>query len=682
MRHGPAGSSENAQGEEKRADAEAVLLERLAFERLLADLTERLANIADADFLSGIERALGRLLAFLAFDRCTYSEFIAGDYLNVVCSVGVHGFDALPRGRFRFPLKWFLNELRCGRTVAMSNPDDLPQDAVEEALHCRSIGLRSHLSIPVRIGGRVTGVLSFAAVRESRTWSPELVARLKIVGEVMGSTIALARSEEEARELRRHVWHADRVQRVGALTAAIAHELNQPLAAILSNAQAGLKYLDRDGAIAPDVTRNILEAVVREDKRAAETIRSMRSLIRQGESRRERIDLAVAMSEARRLLQGDLSIQGVRIEASFARECWVMADKVHLEQVVLNLLLNAAAALQSRPLEQRVVQLQVTRRDERVTLKVSDSGEGIAALNLASIFEPFWTTRNDGLGLGLAICRSIVEAHGGRIWAESNPEGGATFSVDLPRAPAEASVPVVQDDAESATSSVLQGDAVPLPTDQPVVCVIDDDPAVRASLLRLLDGAGWTGIGFSSADEFLAHPPRGDLVCVLLDVQMPGVSGLQLQQRLGKDGIAAPVIFITGHGDLRSGVDAMKHGAADFLQKPVDGEVLLSAVRRAVDRHATQRTEALLRKGMQDRVDRLSTREREIMMHVIRGRLNKQIAADLLIAEQTVKQHRGRVMEKMGVRSVADLVRACEAAGLVAASSTRQSGALVEESGA
>lgn len=162
---------------------------------------------------------------------------------------------------------------------------------------------------------------------------------------------------------------------------------------------------------------------------------------------------------------------------------------------------------------------------------------------------------------------------------------------------------------------------------------------------------------------------------------MPGLSGLQLQQRLSSQGLMAPVIFITGHGDLSSGVDAMKQGAAD-LQKPVDGEVLLSAVRHAADRHAIERRESLLRKDMKERVNRLSMREREIMMHVIRGRLNKQIAADLLIAEQTVKQHRGRVMEKMGVRSVADLVRACEAAGLVTTPASQSQGELEEQTGA
>src|SRR5262245_53894663 len=130
-----------AANEEKRADAEAVLLERLAFERLLADLSERLSEIASTDFLAGTEHVLRRLLTYLGYDRCTLAEFVAGDYLNVLCSAGTGALEPLPPGRFAYPLHWFLNELRSGRTVAMGNlPDDLPPEAVREAQRCREIG--------------------------------------------------------------------------------------------------------------------------------------------------------------------------------------------------------------------------------------------------------------------------------------------------------------------------------------------------------------------------------------------------------------------------------------------------------------------------------------------------------------------------------------------------------------
>src|SRR5262249_54971643 len=123
--------------EKKRADAEAALIEKLAFERLLVDLSERLAEIASTDFLAGTERVLRRLLSYLGYDRCTFAEFVAGDYLNVLCSAGTGGLDPLPPGRFQYPLPWFLKELRSGRTVAMGNlPDDLPAEAAREAQRC------------------------------------------------------------------------------------------------------------------------------------------------------------------------------------------------------------------------------------------------------------------------------------------------------------------------------------------------------------------------------------------------------------------------------------------------------------------------------------------------------------------------------------------------------------------
>jgi len=673
MRLVRSGSAPGARGTGRRVNAEVVLLERLAFEGLLADLSARLFGFdnADVDLLDRTEHALECVAAFLHCDRCTFSEFVGGDYLNVLCSVGSDRYAALPRARFRFPFPWFVEELRRDRIVAVSNlPEDLPPEAVEEAAHCEREGLRSHLSIPVRINGRVTSVLSFAVLHETRSWPPAMVERLKIVADMIGSSVALARSEEETRQLRHRIWHADRVQRVGALTAAIAHEFNQPLAAILSNARAGLRYLSRDDA-GSDAINGILEAVVREGKRAAETIRTMRALIRRDETRRECVDLGAAMGEAGRLLEGEFADKGVRVEYACESGCRVMADKVQLEQVGLNLLLNAAAALRDGARAPHPIELRVEHGAEgRVRMSVRDAGRGVAPADLESIFEPFWTTREEGLGLGLPICRSIVEAHNGRIWAESNAEGGATFNVELPAAPAAEAIAPGPDEAAQTEPMASSRPLTAAIEEQPLVCVIDDDPEVREGLLRLLGGEGWAAASFPAAEDFLARPPARSPACILLDVQMPGLSGPQLHRRLLETGSAPPVIFLTGRGDLAEGVEAMKRGAADFFEKPVDGEVLIAAVHRAIARQAGARLQARLQQAQRERLARLSPREREIMAHVVRGRLNKQIAFDLRIAEQTVKQHRGRVMEKMGVRSVADLVRAWETTREPAAIST------------
>lgn len=636
------------------------------FERVLASVSERLNGSSVSDLADSLEHSLGELVATLGYDRCTYSEFIAGDYLNVLVSVSAGGVAAVPRGRFEHRLPWFLRQLRAGTPVIMADlPRELPPEAVEEARHCQSTGLRSHLSLPVRSGGRVTSVLSFAAIRQMREWPPEMVSQLKMLGDVLGCALALARAEEEARGLRQRVWHADRLERVSVLAASIAHELNQPLAAILSNAQAGLKYLAREEAH-PIAIQQILEAVVREDKRAAETIRTMRALVRKDDSERSLFDVAQTLGEIQRLLTGEFNSQAIRIDARLRAGSWVMADRVQIEQLVLNLLLNAAAATKDHGAKQQVIGLEVSRgAGDRVLIVVRDAGRGIQPQDLETVFEPFWTTSDGGLGLGLAICRSIVEAHDGRIWAESNEQGGATFRVELPAAceggnPLEA---LLLDKGATVEPASDPKPELGLPESLPLICVVDDDPAVRSALLRLLWEEGWVAQAYASADEFLAHPPS-DVACVILDVQMPGTSGLQLQQILLGMAPVPSIIFITGHADMAAGVEAMKLGATDFLEKPVDAKALIPAVTRSVERHRASQSEQRVRSEAKQRVASLSAREREILEHVVKGRLNKQIASDLFIAEQTVKQHRGRVMEKMGVRSVADLVRACETAGM------------------
>jgi FixJ family two-component response regulator len=196
------------------------------------------------------------------------------------------------------------------------------------------------------------------------------------------------------------------------------------------------------------------------------------------------------------------------------------------------------------------------------------------------------------------------------------------------------------------------------------IFVVDDDASVRRSLARLLRAAGWNVEAFASTSEFLERPSYPGIGCLVVDVSMPGMTGPELHDRMADRGFSLPVIFLTGHGDVRTGVRAMKQGAVDFLLKPVDDKVLLQAIRQAVGRHAGEREKAAQQGEIQERIARLSPRELEVMRHVIQGKINKRIASDLGIAEKTVKAHRGEVMEKMAAGSVAELVRLCEAAGI------------------
>lgn len=196
------------------------------------------------------------------------------------------------------------------------------------------------------------------------------------------------------------------------------------------------------------------------------------------------------------------------------------------------------------------------------------------------------------------------------------------------------------------------------------IFVVDDDISVRTGLSRLIRSAGWTVEPIASAQEFLERAPAVGLGCVVLDVHMPDMTGPELHDRMVEAGISFPVVFLTGKGDINTGVSAMKKGAVDYLLKPVDDEVLLQAIDQAVDRHVAESTRKDARESVLARFSHLSEREREVLYLVLKGRLNKQIGAELGIAEKTVKVHRGRVMEKMQVRSVAELVHLCEMAGI------------------
>lgn len=198
----------------------------------------------------------------------------------------------------------------------------------------------------------------------------------------------------------------------------------------------------------------------------------------------------------------------------------------------------------------------------------------------------------------------------------------------------------------------------------PTVFVVDDDAAVRKSLVRLLKSAGYHAESFASADEFIECRKRNSLPgCALVDIQMPGIDGLQLQRDLINSTHEIPIIFITGYGDIPSSVKAMKAGAVDFFSKPFNDDDLLRAIREAIQRDQRERSERAERVSLAARLATLTPREREVLDLVVRGLLNKQIAAALGASEKTIKIHRGRVMAKMKAPSVADLVRAAEKIG-------------------
>jgi len=194
-------------------------------------------------------------------------------------------------------------------------------------------------------------------------------------------------------------------------------------------------------------------------------------------------------------------------------------------------------------------------------------------------------------------------------------------------------------------------------TAKPIVFVVDDDVWIRESLQTLLRDEGWHPETFASAQEFLDRPRAFIPSCLVLDISLPGINGLELQKRVAVERADMPIIFITGHGDIPMSVGAMKAGAVEFLTKPFNDEVLLTAIRQALERSRQALAQETKIQELLDRYASLTPRERDVMRLVVSGLLNKQVAGELGITESTVKAHRGQVMQKMKANSVADLVK-------------------------
>jgi signal transduction histidine kinase len=291
------------------------------------------------------------------------------------------------------------------------------------------------LGIPLEAGETVLGAIVFVGAGTGPSGHGEPDARLHLIAEVFSGALERQRAEEEARRSRDELAHYLRVSTIGELTTSLAHELNQPLTAILANAQAARQLLD--AAADPAEMREILADIVEEDKRAGEVIRRLRDLLRKGAPEYAPLDLNILAAEVVGLVASDATIRNVPIRLDLAEEpARVRGDRVQIQQVVLNLLLNAMDALADVPPGRRMVLVTTAvASGEGVVLAVRDTGPGVRLADPERLFEPFYSTKPAGMGMGLSIARSIVAAHGGRIWARDNAGPGATFTFSLPLAP-------------------------------------------------------------------------------------------------------------------------------------------------------------------------------------------------------------------------------------------------------
>jgi PAS domain S-box-containing protein len=311
------------------------------------------------------------------------------------------------------------------RFLGAVHPED--REDVDRAWQAALAGETYDLEHRIVAGGQVYWVREKAEVEFDETGRP-----LRGIGIVQDVTARRA-AEAEAARLEAELAHLTRVATLGEFSAALAHELNQPLAAILSNAQAAQRFLDAESPDLPEI-REILDDIVRDDQRARDVILRVRELSRKGAGRREPAALGVnaLVGDILRIVRGDLLMRKVALETDLADGLPpVTGDAVQLQQVLLNLILNALEAMEGRP-ERRLILRTRAAGDGQVELEVADTGNGLAPGAAERLFEPFFSTKDHGMGMGLAINRAIVEAHGGRIRAEARDGGGTSFVVGLP----------------------------------------------------------------------------------------------------------------------------------------------------------------------------------------------------------------------------------------------------------
>ncbi|KAG1257305.1 hypothetical protein G6F68_009376 [Rhizopus microsporus] len=448
---------------------------------------------------------------------------------------------------------------------------------------------------------------------------------------VIGITTYLALNMEAAKaavqEAQGRLLRVARASTVGELTTSIAHEVNQTLAAIASSAEACQRWLAQDPPNV-DKARQTVARILADAHRAGDVIARIRGLTQGAAPERRAFDLNQAVEEMLALSRSELDRHGVAVALLLDADLPpVQADRVQVQQVIGNLILNAVDAMEAVPAADRRLSLLTQRDGARISLSVRDRGVGLPADHPERVFDAFWTTKSHGLGLGLSLSRSIIEANDGQIRAERPSGGGACF----PTAPA----------ADPA----------------PIVYVIDDDPSVRAALEDLLASMGLQVRAFASTQAFLDHELEDAPACLVLDVRMPGQSGLEFHRSMGTHGLQLPVVFITGHGDIAMGVNAIKDGAIEFLTKPFRDQELLDAIHKGIEIDRQRRRDGEALDALQQRWNTLNAGEREVVDGVVRGRLNKQIAGDLAVSEITVKVRRAQVMRKMGARTLVDLVR-------------------------
>jgi C4-dicarboxylate-specific signal transduction histidine kinase len=419
---------------EERRDTAKTLAQQLRFEALLSAMSGAFIHVRQADMSAAFDENLQRVGEFLRVDYVSLLQVCsAGDELEVVHRWTTDRAAALRTIHCTQAFPWTFQRALEGALRVCESHEDLPAHAVVDRASMRAAGIRAAIVQPLLIGGRIRGTLTVATLGP-RTWSREDVTHVCLMAEVIANACALRQAELEIEQTRRELAHAARLSSMGELTASLAHQLNQPLAGILNNAEAAAMLID-GGRASPADLREVVAEIMDDDRRAGEVIRRMREMLTRADRPPARLDVNAVVRDVASLIASDTIIRNV----SIAFECdagplSIVGNKIDLQEALLNVLMNAMDALNGRVVPDRQIVVRTSRDEDRVRIAVRDRGAGLVAGTEQRIFEPFFSTKESGMGMGLAVARSLLGHHHGTIAAANHPDGGAVVTIDLPAA--------------------------------------------------------------------------------------------------------------------------------------------------------------------------------------------------------------------------------------------------------
>ena len=417
----------------ERRRAERALSERLQFEELLSRMSAAFVGVPSDEMPRAFALSLERLARLLGVEDVLLTLY-DGSHQGALAQWATYEVDPHPGLCLPIEFPSATERVKTEGVIVLQNSEDMPAGSDHDRSSLARHGFGSAVFVPLKSGGHMDGLIVIMTRTTRTEWGELLLGKLRIAADVFANALARMRAETALRESRDHLARLTRVLAMGELAASLAHELNQPLTGILANAQAARHLLEATEHDERVELQKIVRDVAEDAMRAGDVVWRMRDLLRKSATERAPVDLNEIVTVVAKIVNSDSIIRQVSLRLDLSPHApTVKGDRVQLQQVVLNLLLNALDAASTSDHHPRIVLVKTEAADDHpIHLFVRDTGPGLLPGSEHHVFEPFYTTKTSGTGMGLAIARSIVEAHGGSIWAATGSGSGAEFHLTLP----------------------------------------------------------------------------------------------------------------------------------------------------------------------------------------------------------------------------------------------------------